>query len=313
MPTNTRHTNSQPPIPSKKVIESLSQPLSLSCVSVSRKEVPSHRSSSSLFSQRVGGKPRTATAAVSTNLPALRVDEIVERERHLHPKTPLKLHRRRQTRNLPIILREHIRRNRVFSRWNLRRQVNLLGNLGLPGFDGTFHVHLLDLLAQVRFGGEELDESVLDLQDDVGACVDILLKRAEGFDDEGLSTVILVSTPFTTMYYPRPYHQSSVIGGGVTHAKGGFGFRFTCSSVRISSANSAVQCSSGDTPGIFLSTSSTRRDCPLSPPHMESASAAAAARRRGARNFIVFVACACVIRGCSVGLLRLKVEGRLVK
>jgi hypothetical protein len=112
-----------------------------------------------------------------------------EAEKRLHPKTPLELHRSRQTRNLPIILREHIRRNRVFSRRDLRRQVNLLGNLGLPGFDGTFHVDLLDLLAQVRLGGEELDEAVLDLQDDVGACVDILLKRAEGFDDEGFSTV----------------------------------------------------------------------------------------------------------------------------
>lgn len=71
-----------------------------------------------------------------------------------------------------------------------------------------------------------------------------------------------------------------------THAKGGFGFKLTCSSVRISPAKSAEQCSNGDTPGIFLSPSSRRRDVCLS----DQIANAEALRRRGARaarNFIV--------------------------
>ena len=71
---------------------------------------------------------------------------------------------------------------------------------------------------------------------------------------------------------------------GETHAKGGFGFRFTCSSVRISPANSALQCSSGDTPGIFLSVSSRRCDC-LSF-QIAKAEVLRSSGARAARNFI---------------------------
>lgn len=66
--------------------------------------------------------------------------------------------------------------------WNLRRQVNLLGNLRLPRLDRTLQIHLLDLLAQICCRAEELDEPVLDLEHDVGAFADVFFERAEGFD-----------------------------------------------------------------------------------------------------------------------------------
>ena len=67
-------------------------------------------------------------------------------------------------------------------RWNLRRQINLLRNLGLPSLDGTLHIDLLDLLAQIGCGAEEFDEAVLDLEDDVGAFADVFFEGADGFD-----------------------------------------------------------------------------------------------------------------------------------
>lgn len=50
------------------------------------------------------------------------------------------------------------------------------------------HVDIAKLLAEVGRGGEELDESVLDCDRDVGAVLDGLLDSAGGLDEELLAT-----------------------------------------------------------------------------------------------------------------------------
>jgi hypothetical protein len=61
----------------------------------------------------------------------------------------------------------------------------------VAGLDGALEVDVLDLLAQVGGGAEQLDEAVLDLELDVGALLDGLLHLSNSADEEFRATVIL--------------------------------------------------------------------------------------------------------------------------
>jgi len=93
---------------------------------------------------------------------------------HTHPPTTVELHRRRQTRNLLIILRRHIRKHSVLPRRDLLRQLHLFRKRRLALLDRTLEVHVLDLVAEIGVLLDDGDKAVLDLQVDFGAFFDVL-------------------------------------------------------------------------------------------------------------------------------------------
>ena len=74
-------------------------------------------------------------------------------------------------------------------RWDLLRQVDLLGNRDSALLDGAFEIDVLHLLAQVGLGVDQLDVAVLDGQRDPCAVLDVLLDDARGVDCQGLAAV----------------------------------------------------------------------------------------------------------------------------
>lgn len=57
----------------------------------------------------------------------------------------------------------NIRKNSVFSRWNLAWNLNILSDLDITLLDRTLHINILDLLAKIRLLIDQTDEAVLDL------------------------------------------------------------------------------------------------------------------------------------------------------
>lgn len=55
---------------------------------------------------------------------------------------------------------------------NLLGKLDGLGDSQRPRVDGALHVDVLNLLAQVGLGADKTDQTVLDLQGDVGALFD---------------------------------------------------------------------------------------------------------------------------------------------
>ena len=105
----------------------------------------------------------------------------------LIPTTPLELHRRRQARNLLVVLRVCVGNDTVLPRRDLLRQVHLFGQLRLAVVDRALQVHVLDRVAQVGRLLDDGDEAVLHLQVDVGAALDRGGEVAAGGDGEGFA------------------------------------------------------------------------------------------------------------------------------
>lgn len=74
---------------------------------------------------------------------------------------------------------------------DLLGQLNGLGDSKRAILDGTLHVDILDLLAQIGLGADKTDQAVLDLQRDVCALFDGLAQGAGCLDNEVLSTSIV--------------------------------------------------------------------------------------------------------------------------
>jgi hypothetical protein len=98
-----------------------------------------------------------------------------------------------QTGDRLIIHGEDLGSNRVLSWWDLLWQLNLLRDGGPALLDRALEIDVLDLLAQVCLGRENLDRAVLDLQKNICALFDFLLECARGFDEEWLSPAARVS------------------------------------------------------------------------------------------------------------------------
>jgi hypothetical protein len=74
---------------------------------------------------------------------------------------------------------------------NLAGELDGLAKHQVAGLDGALEVDILDLLAQVGGGAEQLDETVLDLELDVGALLDGLLHLPDSTDDKFRATIII--------------------------------------------------------------------------------------------------------------------------
>lgn len=73
-------------------------------------------------------------------------------------------------------------------RGNLVGELDGLGNGQYSLLDGALEVDVPNLLAQVRLRADKANQAVLDLQQDIGALLDILLDGTGGLDDELLAT-----------------------------------------------------------------------------------------------------------------------------
>ena len=94
--------------------------------------------------------------------------------------TLLKLHRRRQTSNLILILRHRISHHTILPRRDLFRQINLLRQCRLALLDRTLEVDVLDGVAEIGGLFDDGDQAVFDLQVDFGALRDVLGEGAFG-------------------------------------------------------------------------------------------------------------------------------------
>jgi hypothetical protein len=83
-----------------------------------------------------------------------------------------------QTGDRLIIHGEDLGSNRVLSWWDLLWQLNLLRDGGPALLDRALEIDVLDLLAQVCLGRENLNRAVLDLQKNICALFDFLLECA---------------------------------------------------------------------------------------------------------------------------------------
>lgn len=110
-------------------------------------------------------------------------------------------HLRGQARDLIAILRKHVRQHGVLARRNLLRQVNLLGQLRVALLERAVEIHVLDLIAQIRFLIYERYQAVFDLQVDFGASSDVFLEGAGGDDGEGFATTFCRVNNCIHLYY----------------------------------------------------------------------------------------------------------------
>ena len=108
--------------------------------------------------------------------------------------TPRKLHTRLQARNLILILRHHIRLNRILPRWNLLRQIHLFHKLNLALLQRALEVYFLDGLAEIGGLADDGDEAVLYGEVDLGAFFDVFGEDAFGGYGEGFAAVWGVSS-----------------------------------------------------------------------------------------------------------------------
>jgi len=160
---------------------------------------------------------------------------------NLNSPTPLENNRSSQASNLVIILGVHIRQNSVLSGRNLLWQLHVLCQLHRSLFQRTLEIHVLDVLAQIRFLVDDADQAVLDLQVDFGACFDVFGEEAAGFDREGVAAVSQKISLFSRNFdrvtrgssWERQRRQNAGLGHDTTHAVGGLGDKSTLSISRI--------------------------------------------------------------------------------
>ncbi len=74
--------------------------------------------------------------------------------------------------------------------WDFQRELDILGNLRLAFLNRAFQIHVGDLLAQIGLRVHQSDQTVLDLDADLGTGLNGLEQRSDGLDAEGRATVI---------------------------------------------------------------------------------------------------------------------------
>lgn len=79
-------------------------------------------------------------------------------------------------------------RRRIYRR-NVARQIHVLRERHGPLLQRARHIHVLDLITEVRFLIYQLDETIFHLQLDLGALLDIFGERSFGVDRERFSTL----------------------------------------------------------------------------------------------------------------------------
>lgn len=79
-------------------------------------------------------------------------------------------------------------------RWDLLREVDRLGDGDNALLNRALEVDVLDLLAQVRLGVHQPDQTILDLEIDVCALLDGLVDGSDSLDNQLGATVSFVST-----------------------------------------------------------------------------------------------------------------------
>jgi hypothetical protein len=140
-----------------------------------------------------------------------------------------------------MVIREYIRSNGVLPRRDLLRHLDVLGDGLLALLDWALHVDVLDLLAEIGFRGEQLDEPVLDLDQHVGFFVDVFEEGADGGDAEDLAAAGGLAGLFGIGNAMVVILKGFMSGGGgmsevgCTYACGGLGSRSTYSTTSKSS------------------------------------------------------------------------------
>lgn len=97
----------------------------------------------------------------------------------------LEIHHRLQTRDLLLVLGVRVRHDRVLALGHLLRDLDLLGQRHVPLLERALEVDVADLLAQVGLLVDQPDQAVLDLEQDLGAVLDVLGEGPVGDDAEG--------------------------------------------------------------------------------------------------------------------------------
>lgn len=92
-----------------------------------------------------------------------------------------------QTSNLLLVLGDHIGKHSVLSRWDLVREVNVLGQSLSALLERALEVDVLDGIAEIGGLTDDSDETVLDLQVDLCALGDVLLELAARSNRERLA------------------------------------------------------------------------------------------------------------------------------
>ena len=107
---------------------------------------------------------------------------------HNYIPSLLELQRRRQTRNLILVLGIHIGNNAILPRRDLLRQRHIFRQLRVTLIKRTFEVDVLDGVAQVGGLLDDGDEAVFDLEVDGGALFDFFGESTFGCDRQVLAT-----------------------------------------------------------------------------------------------------------------------------
>jgi len=89
-----------------------------------------------------------------------------------------------QAGDMLAILGKDIGVDGVFARWDLLGEVDRLGDRDNALLNRTLEVDVLDLLAQVRLGVHQPDQTILDLKVDVCALVDGLVDGSDSLDNQ---------------------------------------------------------------------------------------------------------------------------------
>lgn len=79
-------------------------------------------------------------------------------------------------------------------RWDLIWNLNIFGHDDLALLDWAFHVDILDLLAKIGFRVDEANQTVLDLQNDIGSIFYIFECCTDGFDGQDFASVAKLIT-----------------------------------------------------------------------------------------------------------------------
>jgi hypothetical protein len=101
-----------------------------------------------------------------------------------HAISNSKVHSALQARDLLFVHRIDIRRDTVFPLGHLRRDLNVLGQLHGTLLQRTAQVDIPDLVAEVGLLLDKRDKAIFDLQEDLGAGLDVFGEGAGRGDGE---------------------------------------------------------------------------------------------------------------------------------